>query len=46
MAELSSSDEKFDEQEELRNIMLEVPKNMKRIAGKSLPVEVGWITIR
>jgi hypothetical protein len=21
--------------------MLEVPKNMKRIAGKSLPVEVG-----
>jgi hypothetical protein len=46
LAELSSSDESFDEQEALSNIMLEVPKNMKRIAGKSLPVEVNHADIR
>jgi hypothetical protein len=41
LAELSSGEEEFDEQEALLDIMTEVPKNMKRIAGKSLPIEVG-----
>jgi hypothetical protein len=41
LAELSSGEEPFEEHDALSNIMLEVPKNMKRIAGKSLPIEVG-----
>jgi hypothetical protein len=41
LAELSSGDEPFEEDELLHSIMQEVPKNMRRIAGKSLPIEVS-----
>jgi len=43
LAELSSGEEPFEEHDTLSHIMLEVPKNMKRIAGKSLPIEVGQL---
>lgn len=40
LAEMQSNGEKIEGQTDLNAMMAEVPKNLKKIAGKSLPIEV------
>lgn len=41
LAEMQSNGEEVEGQTALNAMMAEVPKNLKKIAGKSLPIEVG-----
>lgn len=41
LAELQSNGEEVGDQTALNAMMAEVPKNLKKIAGKSLPIEVS-----
>jgi hypothetical protein len=41
LAELKSADEGIQDQAALNDMMAEVPRNLKKIAGKSLPIEVS-----
>jgi hypothetical protein len=38
----SNGDESIEKQAALNAMMSEVPKNLKKIAGKSLPIEVCY----